>query len=363
MKKLNVWVIVTGFVVGLAAVLLTALGNPANMGFCIACFLRDIAGAAKLHTAAAVQYVRPEIIGLVLGATIMSVASKEFKARAGSSPAVRFLLGAFVMVGALVFLGCPLRMVIRMGGGDLNAFVGFAGFAIGIGIGIFFLKKGFSLKRSYNAALTEGLALPITMIVLLALFAIVPALFAFSESGPGSKHAPVIASLFISLAVGALAQKSRLCMVGGMRDAIMFKDFNLLSGFGAIFVTVLAGNLLLGNFKGLSSYLQPIAHASQLWNLLGMVIVGWGSVLLGGCPLRQLILAGEGNGDSAVTVLGMVVGAAFAHNFGLAGAAASVKDEVYSPGGIGINGKIAVGIIFAALLFISLMNIPKKEGK
>ena len=34
-------------------------------------------------------------------------------------------------------------MVIRMGGGDLNAFVGFAGFAIGILIGVFFLKRGF----------------------------------------------------------------------------------------------------------------------------------------------------------------------------------------------------------------------------
>ena len=39
-KKINPWVIVTGAVVGIAAVLLTKFGNPANMGFCIACFLR-----------------------------------------------------------------------------------------------------------------------------------------------------------------------------------------------------------------------------------------------------------------------------------------------------------------------------------
>ena len=363
-KKINLLVVLTGVVVGAAAVALTFLGNPANMGFCIACFLRDIAGATKLHSAAVVQYVRPEIIGLVLGSTIMALASGEFKARAGSSPATRFILGAFVMIGALVFLGCPLRMVIRMGGGDLNAFVGLAGFFIGILIGIFFLKKGFTLKRSYEVAKSEGFALPLTMIGLLVLFLAVPTLFAFSESGPGSKHAPVLVSLIIALVVGALAQKSRLCMVGGMRDAVMFKDFNLLSGFVAVFVTVLLGNVVLGNFHGFSAYLQPIAHASQLWNLLGMVLVGWGSVLLGGCPLRQLILAGEGNGDSAVTVLGMIVGAAFAHNFSLAGSAAALKDGVYSAGGIGVNGKIAVVIGFAVLALISVLNtFVKKDNK
>ena len=171
-KKINIWVLSAGAVVGIAAVALTALGNPANMGFCIACFLRDIAGATKLHSAAVVQYIRPEIIGLVLGSTIIALATGEFKPRAGSSPAVRFILGAIVMIGALVFLGCPLRMVIRMGGGDLNAFVGLVGFAIGILIGIFFLKRGFSLKRSYTATKAEGFALPFVMVALLALLLI-----------------------------------------------------------------------------------------------------------------------------------------------------------------------------------------------
>ena len=121
MKKENLFVILTGVVIGIAALVLTALGNPANMGFCIACFERDIAGAVGLHSAAKVQYVRPEIIGLVLGSFLMALASKEWKARAGSSPALRFVLGAFVMIGALAFLGCPLRMVLRLAGGDLNA--------------------------------------------------------------------------------------------------------------------------------------------------------------------------------------------------------------------------------------------------
>ena len=65
--KKNLLMIATGLIVGAAAVLLVKLGNPANMGFCIACFLRDIAGGVGMHAAGVVQYIRPEIIGLVLG--------------------------------------------------------------------------------------------------------------------------------------------------------------------------------------------------------------------------------------------------------------------------------------------------------
>ena len=68
---------------------------------------------------------------------------------------------------------------------------------------------------------------------------------------------------------------------------------------------------------------QPVAHTDGLWNFLGMLLVGFACVLLGGCPLRQLILAGEGNSDSAITVLGLLAGAAFCHNFGLAPTKAS----------------------------------------
>lgn len=114
-KKAYAGIVVTGAVIGLIAVVLVMLGNPKNMGFCIACFLRDIAGATKLHSAPVVQYFRPEIVGLIGGALIMAMVSKEFSPKGGSAPVTRFFLGAFVMIGALVFLGCPLRMVLRIG--------------------------------------------------------------------------------------------------------------------------------------------------------------------------------------------------------------------------------------------------------
>lgn len=320
--KRNWLVILTGLIVGAAAVILTALGNPKNMGFCIACFERDIAGALKFHTAGVVQYFRPEIVGLVLGACIMSLIKKEWKPQGGSSPFTRFVLGMLVMIGALVFLGCPLRMVIRIGGGDVNALVGLLGFVVGIVIGTFPLRFGFSLNRAYKQNAFEGLLFPILLVVLFVL-SLIPELFAKSTEGPGSMHAPWYAALLIAIVVGALCQRSRLCMAGGVRDVVLFKDFHLIYGFLAIIVAVVIGNLITKSFKfGIAD--QPIAHTDGIFNFLGMALVGWGSVLLGGCPLRQLILAGEGNSDSAVTVFGFIAGATVSHNFGLASSAKGI---------------------------------------
>ena len=354
-KKCNFWkehglVILTGLLIGAAAVVLTALGNPKNMGFCIACFLRDISGAMGFHGAEVVQYFRPEIVGLIVGALAMAVFKKEWKAQGGSSPVTRFVIGVFVMIGALVFLGCPLRMVIRIGGGDLNAVVGLVGFIAGIFVGTIALKKGFSLNRAYKQSVVEGLALPVVTVVLF-LIAVCTTLMKSSTEGPGSMRAPALIALVIAIVVGALCQRSRMCLAGGIRDAFMFKQFHLVYGFAAIIVAVLIGNLCLGTLK-FSFADQPVAHTDGVFNFLGMAMVGWGSVLLGGCPLRQLILTGEGNSDSAVTVLGFVCGAAISHNFGLASSAK----------GIGSGPVVWVLIAgFVVLAVISVLNARKEK--
>ena len=353
LKKEKTMIIIAGLIIGAIGSLLVLAGNPANMGFCIACFLRDISGGLGLHRAAAVQYIRPEIIGLVLGAFIIAVAKKEFLPRGGSSPMTRFILGFFVMIGCLMFLGCPFRMVLRIAGGDWNAILGLVGFVIGILIGIYFLNRGYSLKRTYTLPKLEGAMLPIVMVVLLVLLVAAPAFIFFSEpgAGPGALHAAIAVSLVAGLIVGILAQITRLCMVGGVRDAVLFKEFKLLAGFVAIIVAALVVNVAIGKFTaGFAG--QPVAHTDGLWNCLGMVLVGFGCVLLGGCPLRQLILAGEGNADSAITILGLIVGAAFCHNFGLA---SSGKGPTPA-------GQIAVVIGLIVVLIIALMNSRKQDA-
>lgn len=351
-KKEKIQIIVAGLLIGVVAALLVVAGNPANMGFCVACFIRDTAGGLGLHRAAAVQYIRPEIIGLILGSFLIACVKREYQPRGGSSTFTRFVLGFFVMIGCLMFLGCPFRMVVRLAGGDGNALFGLAGFVIGILCGVFFLNRGYSLKRTYRQEKLEGAWIIVIQVVLLILLIAAPTFIFFTEAdgGPGAKHAAIGISLAGGLIVGALAQRTRLCMVGGFRDLVLFREWKLLAGFVSIFAAALVVNAIVGNFNpGFVG--QPIAHTDGLWNLLGMTLTGFCCVLLGGCPLRQLILAGEGNADSAVTILGLFVGAAFAHNFGLASSA----------DGPTTNGKIAVVIGFVVAFAIACLNTKQKK--
>ncbi len=339
----KIGILLTGLVIGGLALILTKLGNPPNMGVCIACFLRDIAGGIGLHHAKLVQYIRPEILGIILGAFIMSLGAKEYRPTGGASRLVRFILGFVMMIGMLIFLGCPLRVALRLGAGDLNALIGFAGLFAGVAVGTFFLKSGFSLGRTSSQPKWTGIILPLLALGLLVLLFLKPTFIYFSTAGPASKHAPILVSLAAGLVIGILAQRARFCMAGGIRDLILFRNYNLILGFLMIIAVTLIGSLAMGSFK-LGFKAQPIAHSEALWNFAGLTVAGWAAALLGGCPLRQLVMAGQGNTDSVITIAGLITGAAVAHNFNLA---AGVK-------GVPEMGVIAVIASLLVLLAISL---------
>ena len=357
-------IVLAGAVIGLLASLLQKAGNPANMGVCVACFERDIAGALGLHRAAVVQYIRPEIIGFVLGASIAALLFGEFRARAGSAPIVRFLLGAFAMIGALAFLGCPWRALLRLSGGDLNAVVGLTGLVLGIAVGVLFLRTGYSLGRSHRTYWSVGVIMPALMAGLLLLAIYRPqftggAIF-FSERGPGAMHAPLICSLVAGLIIGIFAQRTRFCTMGAVRDVILMADTHLLRGVGTLLLVAFVTNLALGQV-GFGIAGQPVSHSSHLWNFLGMALAGLAFALAGGCPGRQLFLSGEGDGDAAVFVLGMITGAACAHNFGLAAKPDKVLDGVVQVGGLTTAGVAAVILGLTVCLVIGI-TMREKEA-
>lgn len=348
-----IWILAAGLSFGVGAVLLVQAGNPGNYGFCAACQLRDIAGALGIHRVETLQYARPEIFGWVIGAFAVSKASGEFRPRGGSAPLARFGLGALMMLGALVFLGCPLRALLRLSAGDLNGLTALAGFLAGIGTGIVFLRNGFSLGRARTIRGSAALAgyLPVAAAVLLTVAVAVGAGFLFfSKQGPGSQHAPVLVSLAAGLVTGAIAFKTRMCLSGGFRDFFLVKDTFLLKIYALIFLSAMAANLFFGTFK-LGFTGQPLAHAMHLWNFLGLYLAGVSATLLGGCPLRQLIMAAEGNTDAGVTVLGMLAGAGLAHTLNMAGSAAGVPLNGQMAVGAGIAVTFAIGWLFREKAF------------
>lgn len=345
--------IISGAVLGIVAAFLAYAGNPANMGICAACFLRDTSGALGFHSVQTLQYLRPELIGLVLGGFLASLFwTKEFAPKNSTATFSSFFLGVFAMIGALVFLGCPWRAFLRLGGGDMTAIAGFLGLAAGVGIGLFFKKNGYKVDESVSVSKNIGF-LPVIFSVLLLLALVFRlkigengALFS-SVKGPAAQHAALFISLIGGLVVGVFMQKSKFCSVGAFARAYK-GDFSMFLGVVAIIAFASIANLALGQYKfGFEA--QPIAHNNFVWNFLGMVLAGLCFSLSEGCPGKHLVQMGTGNLHSGIFVIGMMAGAGFAHNFLLAS----------SPAGITPYAPWAVGLGFVFAVYVGVLNRAK----
>lgn len=352
--------VMMGAVIGIGAVLLAYFGNPANTGLCVSCFMENMAGALGLHDNSRMEYLRPEIIGIVLGAFAWSVYRKEFLATGGSSSLLRFMVGVLLIIGCSVFIGCPVKMVLRLAAGDIGALVGMVGLVAGIYIGLEFVENGFQLGRASETPKASGYVLPAFMVLLLVLAVARPSFIGESVKGGGAMHAPFLLSLGIGLLIGGFSQHTQFCITGGIARLFLWgprevmncpRSTGLLISLGSFFGFALVASLLSGQFSfGLNG--QPSSNDSYGWAFLGMLLVGFGSILIRGCPLRQLVAAGQGDTDAGVTVMGMLVGAALVQNWGLAG----------TPAGTPVTAQVAVLVGISLLLAVGMLNRKRGYG-
>lgn len=328
---------------GALAATLVALGNPGNMGVCGACFLRDAAGALGFFQAPAPRIFRPELAGITFGALAMVLARKRFGARSGSFAASRFMLGVLMALGALVFLGCPFRMLQRLGGGDLNAWFALPGFVLGVFVATRFEKRGYSIGKTSVVAAPVGLWAHLAFGTLLVLFLIGGVL---SSPGPGASdgpaHAPWLIALAVGLVAGAVLSLTGFCAISAARQLFAPKRRMTLAA-----ALLIAGYAIAALVAGTSKWSfdgQPIAHGDWLWNALALALVGLCGAFAGGCPVRQLVMAGEGNGDAFVCVCGLIVGGGLAHTLGIVSSPAGATDA----GRIATVAGIVVALAYAA---------------
>ncbi|OYV74394.1 MAG: hypothetical protein B7Z74_02390 [Deltaproteobacteria bacterium 21-66-5] len=218
-----------GALFGALAVGLAVLGNPPSTGLCASCFLVNVAGALGLHAGESQSYLRPEILGVVLGA----------------------------------FIGCPIKALLRTAGGGAAGLVGLAGLVSGVLFATAYLRDGFSLPAPRALPEGAGLVLPAAAFLLLALSAGIGESFAGSVFPSGARHAPFAASAAAGILFGAVGQRTRFCVTGSVRTAALARDFREAAGTGAFLLAALAVNLYLGTFTPTLS-LEPGAHTDLL---------------------------------------------------------------------------------------------------
>ena len=334
-----------GGIFGAVAVGLTALGNPASTGLCASCFLVNVAGALGLHGKMSQSYLRPEILGIVLGAFFAAFGSREFRVRGGSGTVLHFAGGAFLLLGCEVFIGCPIKTLLRVAGGGAAGLAGLAGLASGVLFSVLFLRDGFGLRAKASLPETTGFVLPAAAFLLLLASSAGAPVFAATAFGAGAHHAPFAASAAAGLLFGAAGQRSRFCVTGSIKTAALARDFREGAGTISFLLAALLINLASGSFLPTLS-LEPGAHTDLLWAFLAMAMVGFGAILLSGCPFRQLVLASSGDLDAAAAVAGMLAAAGLSVTLGIGS----------SPDGVTAAGKFAVLSGWVFFLAMGLRN-------
>ena len=135
--------IVYGIVAASGAVIVgqwLGVSPPAAYGLCSACHGRDLADWILNHTegtrlfvaAAGSTWPLLTVVGLVFGSFLASKRHGEFGSINIGGNLRQFIYGALVMCVALFVGGCPTRILIRTGYGDVSAVLVLAGIAGGI---------------------------------------------------------------------------------------------------------------------------------------------------------------------------------------------------------------------------------------
>lgn len=135
-----------------------------------------------------------------------------------------------------------------------------------------------------------------------------------------------LTTLVVGLIIGYSAQKAGFCSIGGWRDYILLRDTHLIKGIVGFIIGGVIGYSLLtltgaiyfpnqfpwsyyNGLKAISGSLVKTNDLTTTWiaAIIGGIGVGFFSVLSGGCPLRNAVMASEGNKSSIWYLIGFAL--------------------------------------------------------
>jgi len=351
MRLSSFFYMLSAIFIGVFGSLLSIYGNPLNTGICISCFMENYAGALRLHNNIFMQYLRPEITFITVGSFLSALIRKEFKPRISPAFIPYFLGGFFMIIGSAVFIGCPIKMLLRLAGGDLTSIAGIVGLVAGVYAGVKVLQTGvdtvsFTPKVVSNRS--TALLLPVFILLAGVLAVTKNGLFPESLSGAGAEKAPLLLAIIFSVIIGVTSQYSRFCVTGSARNSLILRN---ATGFVALFLLFFSAFMVNLFFKkvNIGVYGQPGSHTAYFWSFISLFLVGYIAVLIDGCPFRQLIKSGEGDMNAQISFLGMLLGAAFVQNF-------TILSDASGPTLFGKIGVLIGFIIFAIITLEARKN-------
>lgn len=122
----------------------------------------------------------------------------------------------------------------------------------------------------------------------------------------------VAATLIVGLIAGYIVQRSRYCSIGGFRDFFLARDTYLLKGYAGLLLGAFAGFMLFklagGNITDFPLGMDFPPLVPFIVMIAGAIGLGFFSVLAGGCPTRQHVMAAEGKESAVFYLIGMYVG-------------------------------------------------------
>ena len=138
---LQPWVF--GVIAGIMIVSAEAVLNfypPAAYSFCLTCHTRDFVNTvinAVFNQNYQVAFLSRRILmitspSVMIGAFIASQISSEYKKEGSTHPFPFFLYGFFIMIIGILIFGCPTRIILRSGYGDLYGIIAVVGMVLGI---------------------------------------------------------------------------------------------------------------------------------------------------------------------------------------------------------------------------------------
>jgi hypothetical protein len=113
---------------------------PSAYAFCLSCHVRDLMNTI-INAVFGSRFPAAEIAGravlltspgVVLGALAAAWLNREIAPRRSGQPVLAAALGFLVMTIGIVIFGCPTRIVLRAGYGEVYGVVALAGMLVGI---------------------------------------------------------------------------------------------------------------------------------------------------------------------------------------------------------------------------------------